>query len=50
MRANIGGTVRIAHGPPSNFSAQQNRIAGDADLIKDYVALQNRLSLGWLHD
>jgi NodT family efflux transporter outer membrane factor (OMF) lipoprotein len=34
----------------TRFSAQQNRIAGDADLIKDYVALQKSLGLGWLHD
>ena len=31
----------------TRFSAQQNRIAGDADLIKDYVALQKSLGLGW---
>jgi NodT family efflux transporter outer membrane factor (OMF) lipoprotein len=34
----------------TRFSAQQNRIAGDADLIKDYVALQKTLGLGWQHD
>jgi len=34
----------------TRFSAQQNRISGDADLIKDYVALQKSLGLGWLHD
>ncbi len=34
----------------TRFSAQQSRIAGDADLIKDYVALQKSLGLGWLHD
>jgi NodT family efflux transporter outer membrane factor (OMF) lipoprotein len=34
----------------TRFSAQQNRIAGDADLIKDYVALQKSLGLGWKHD
>lgn len=27
--------------------AQQNRIAGDADLLKDYVSLQKSLGLGW---
>jgi outer membrane protein TolC len=32
------------------FSAQQNRISGDAELIKDYIALQKTLGLGWLHD
>jgi outer membrane protein TolC len=31
----------------TRFSAQQSRIAGDADLIKDYVALQKSLGLGW---
>ena len=31
----------------TRFSAQQNRIAGDADLIKDYIALQKSLGLGW---
>ena len=34
----------------TRFSAQQNRIAGDAELIKDYVALQKSLGLGWQHD
>jgi NodT family efflux transporter outer membrane factor (OMF) lipoprotein len=34
----------------TRFSAQQNRISGDADLIKDYVALQKSLGLGWQHD
>lgn len=34
----------------TRFSAQQNRIAGDADLIKDYVALQKSLGLGWQND
>ena len=34
----------------TRFSAQQNRIAGDADLIKDYVALQKSLGLGWQRD
>jgi NodT family efflux transporter outer membrane factor (OMF) lipoprotein len=31
----------------TRFSAQQSRIAGDAELIKDYVALQKSLGLGW---
>ena len=31
----------------TRFSAQQNRIAGDAELIKDYIALQKSLGLGW---
>ena len=31
----------------TRFSAQQNRISGDADLIKDYIALQKSLGLGW---
>ncbi|HVW71232.1 MAG TPA: efflux transporter outer membrane subunit [Steroidobacteraceae bacterium] len=31
----------------TRFSAQQNRIAGDAELIDDYVALQKSLGLGW---
>ena len=34
----------------TRFSAQQNRIAGDAELINDYVALQKSLGLGWQHD
>jgi NodT family efflux transporter outer membrane factor (OMF) lipoprotein len=34
----------------TRFSAQQNRIAGQADLIKDYVALQKSLGLGWAHE
>jgi len=34
----------------TRFSAQQNRIAGDADLIKDYIALQKSLGLGWRDD
>jgi NodT family efflux transporter outer membrane factor (OMF) lipoprotein len=31
----------------TRFAAEQNRIAGDAGLIKDYVALQKSLGLGW---
>jgi len=31
----------------TRFTAEQNRIAGDADLVKDFVALQKSLGLGW---
>lgn len=31
----------------TRFAAEQNRIAGDAELIKDYVSLQKSLGLGW---
>ncbi len=31
----------------TRFSAEQNRIAGEAELVKDYVALQKSLGLGW---
>jgi NodT family efflux transporter outer membrane factor (OMF) lipoprotein len=31
----------------TRFSAEQNRIAGDAELIKDYIALQKSLGMGW---
>ena len=31
----------------TRFTAEQNRIAGDAELLKDYVALQKSLGLGW---
>jgi NodT family efflux transporter outer membrane factor (OMF) lipoprotein len=31
----------------TRFSAEQNRIAADADLLKDYVSLQKSLGLGW---
>jgi NodT family efflux transporter outer membrane factor (OMF) lipoprotein len=31
----------------TRYSAEQNRIAGDASLIKDYIALQKSLGLGW---
>jgi NodT family efflux transporter outer membrane factor (OMF) lipoprotein len=31
----------------TRFSAEQSRIAGDAELIKDYIALQKSLGLGW---
>ena len=34
----------------TRFSAQQNRIAGDAELIDDFIALQKSLGLGWQHD
>jgi len=27
--------------------AQQDRISGDANLLKDYVSLQKALGLGW---
>lgn len=32
----------------TRYSAEQNRISGDAALIKDYVALQKALGLGWM--
>jgi NodT family efflux transporter outer membrane factor (OMF) lipoprotein len=31
----------------TRFSAEQDRVAGEADLIKDFVALQKSLGLGW---
>jgi NodT family efflux transporter outer membrane factor (OMF) lipoprotein len=31
----------------TRFSAEQNRISADADLLRDYVALQKSLGLGW---
>jgi outer membrane protein TolC len=31
----------------TRFTAEQNRIAGDAELVKDFVALQKSLGLGW---
>jgi outer membrane protein TolC len=31
----------------TRFSAQQNRIAGEAQLIKYYVALEKSLGMGW---
>jgi NodT family efflux transporter outer membrane factor (OMF) lipoprotein len=31
----------------TRFAAEQGRIAGDAELIKDYIALQKSLGLGW---
>ncbi len=31
----------------TRFTAEQNRIAGDAELINDYIALQKSLGLGW---
>ena len=31
----------------TQFSAQQNRVEGQADLLKDFVSLQKSLGLGW---
>ncbi len=31
----------------TRFSAEQNRISADADLLKDFVSLQKSLGLGW---
>ena len=31
----------------TRFSAEQNRISADADLLKDYISLQKSLGLGW---
>src|SRR4029079_5980283 len=31
----------------TRFSAEQNRISADADLLKDYASLQKNLRLGW---
>ncbi|GLQ95479.1 efflux transporter outer membrane subunit [Dyella acidisoli] len=32
----------------AQFSAQQNLVAGQADLLKDFVSLQKSLGLGWM--
>jgi outer membrane protein TolC len=31
----------------TRFSAEQNRIAAEADLVKDFVSLQKSLGIGW---
>jgi outer membrane protein TolC len=31
----------------TRYSAERDRVAGEAQLIKDYVALQKSLGLGW---
>jgi NodT family efflux transporter outer membrane factor (OMF) lipoprotein len=31
----------------TRYSAEQNRISGDAQLVKDFIALQKALGLGW---
>ena len=31
----------------TQFSAQQNVVAGQAELLKDFVSLQKSLGLGW---
>ena len=31
----------------TRFTAEQNRISGDAELVTDYIALQKSLGLGW---
>ena len=31
----------------TQFTAQQNLIEGQADLLKDFVSLQKSLGLGW---
>jgi outer membrane protein TolC len=31
----------------TRFSAEQDRVAGEAEMIKDFVALHKSLGLGW---
>jgi NodT family efflux transporter outer membrane factor (OMF) lipoprotein len=46
-RAGTSSALEWLDAERTRFSAEQNRIAGVAQLIKDYVALQKSLGLGW---
>jgi len=46
-RAGVSSVLDWLDAERTRFSAQQNRIAGEAQLVKDYVALEKSLGMGW---
>lgn len=46
-RAGTASTLDWLDAERTRFDAQQNRIQGDAQLLKDFVSLQKALGLGW---
>ncbi|GAB7539371.1 efflux transporter outer membrane subunit [Burkholderia sp. 3C] len=46
-RAGVSSMIDLLDTQRESLSAQQNVIAGQAELIKDYVSLQKSLGLGW---
>ncbi|WP_430494550.1 efflux transporter outer membrane subunit [Burkholderia sp. BCCCDS18] len=46
-RAGVASMIDLLDTQREALSAQQNVIAGQAELIKDYVSLQKNLGLGW---
>ncbi len=46
-RAGVSSLIDLLDTQRDALSAQQNVIAGQAELIKDYVSLQKSLGLGW---
>jgi NodT family efflux transporter outer membrane factor (OMF) lipoprotein len=48
-RAGVSSVLDWLDAERTRFSAQQNRIAGEAQLVKNYVALEKSLGMGWQH-
>jgi NodT family efflux transporter outer membrane factor (OMF) lipoprotein len=46
-RAGVSSVLDWLDAERTRFSAQQNRIAGEAQLVKYYVALEKSLGMGW---
>jgi NodT family efflux transporter outer membrane factor (OMF) lipoprotein len=46
-RAGTSSALDWLEAERTRFSAEQDRVAGEAELIKDFVALQKSLGLGW---
>ncbi|WP_449412456.1 efflux transporter outer membrane subunit [Pandoraea soli] len=46
-RAGTASTLDWLDAERTRFSAEQDRVAGDAQLLKSFVALQKALGLGW---
>ncbi|NIE75979.1 efflux transporter outer membrane subunit [Pantoea sp. Ap-967] len=46
-RAGTASTLDWLDAERTRFDAQQNRVAGDAQLLKDFAALHKSLGLGW---
>jgi NodT family efflux transporter outer membrane factor (OMF) lipoprotein len=46
-RAGAASALEWLDAERTRFTAEQNRIASDADLLKDFVALQKSLGMGW---
>jgi outer membrane protein TolC len=45
--AGVATLIDLLDTQRTEFTAQQNVVAGQAELLKDFVSLQKSLGLGW---